>query len=162
MPAHRVLPDNDVLIRLRNQGWSYEDIAQEFGVTKGAVYLRLRQANATTERPSYAHLIPWTVKTEHAHGRPAQMLRLVGRKERGDEIPEPKARMLAKWLREMREADCVVDYDPDYPPNPANPKNGGWHYRRRRPEDGESLVRTPEVAALLGEGGPKAKAPLGV
>lgn len=146
MPAHRLLPDNDVLKKLREQGWSYDDIAQEFGVTKGAVYLRLRQAKATTDRPSYAHLIPWTVRSEHAHARPVQMLRLMGRKENGEKLPEVKARMLNKWLKEMAAADCVVDYDPDYPPNPANPKNGGFHYRRRRPEDGDSLVRRPEVA----------------
>jgi len=157
MPAHRLLPDNDVLIKLRQQGWSYEDIAQEFGVTKGAVYLRLRSANATQDRPSYSHLIPWTVKAEHAHARPAQMLRLYGRKENGEELPDVKDRMLKKWLREMAEANCVVDYAVDYPPNPANPKNGGWHYRRRKPEDGDSLVRTPEVAQQLGEDAPKAK-----
>lgn len=151
MPAPRLLPDNSVLIKLREQGWSYEDIAQEFGVTKGAVYLRLRDAKATKHRPSYAHLIPWTVRTEHAHARPAQMLRMLGRRENGDKIPPAKERMLDRWLKEIAEADCVVDYAPDYPPNPANPKNGGWHYRRRRSEDGDSLVRTPEVALLIGE-----------
>lgn len=149
MPAPRLLPDNDVLIALRNQGWSYEDIAQEFAVTKGAVYLRLRQAKATHDRPSYAHLIPWTVRVEHAHAKPAQMLRYLGRRETGKTLEQAKARMLDKWLREMREADCVVDYDPDYPPNPANPKNGGFHYRRRRPEDGDSLVRSPETREEL-------------
>lgn len=151
MPAPRLLPDNDVLIKLREQGWSYEDIAQEYGVTKGAVYLRLRQAKATHERPDYSYLIPWTVRVEHAHARPAQMLRALGRRKSGQENPPAKERMLNRWLKEIEEAQVVVDYDPEYPPNPANPKNGGWHYRRRRPEDGDSLVRTPEVAVLLAE-----------
>lgn len=151
MPAPRLLPDNDVLLKLRRQGWSYEDIAQEYGVTKGAVYLRLKQAKATTDRPDYSHLIPWTVRTEHAHARPAGMLRMLGRREAGLAIPPAKERMLDRWLAEVKEANVVVDYDPDYPPNPANPKNGGWHYRRRKPEDGDSLVRKPEAEATVAE-----------
>lgn len=147
MPAPRLLPDNDVLKKLRNQGWSYEDIAQEYGVTKGAVYLRLRSANAVKDRPDYSHLIPWTVRVEHAHARPAQMLRFLGRREAGLSIPPAKERMLDRWLEDMREADCVVDYDPEFPPNPANPKNGGWHYRRRKPEDEGGLIRRPKVEA---------------
>lgn len=147
MPAPRLLPDNDVLLKLRRQGWSYEDIAQEYGVTKGAVYLRLRAAKATTDRPDYSHLLPWTVRTEHAHARPAGMLRMMGRREAGLPIPPAKERMLDRWLAEVKAADVVVDYDPDYPPNPANPKNGGFHYRRRKPEDGDSLVRKPVIEA---------------
>jgi transcriptional regulator with XRE-family HTH domain len=143
MPAPRLLPDNDVLKKLRAQGWTYEDIANEYGVTKGAVYLRLRQAKATHDRPDYSHLIPWTIRVEHAHARPAQMLRMLGRRENNLPIPEAKERMLDRWLQEVKEANVVVDYDPDFPPNPANPKNGGWHYRRRKPEDGDGLVRKP-------------------
>lgn len=148
MPAPRLLPDNDVLKKLRAQGWTYEDIANEYGVTKGAVYLRLRQAKATHDRPDYSHLIPWTIRVEHAHARPAQMLRMLGRRENNLPIPPAKERMLDRWLAEVKEADVVVDYDPDFPPNPANPKNGGWHYRRRKPEDGDGLIRMPvEISA---------------
>ena len=145
MPAPKILPTSDVLVKLRQQGWTYDDIAAEYGVTKGAVYLALRQAKAVKDRPRYDQLIPWTVKSEHASARPAMMLRLFGRREAGLEIPRPKARMLDKWLAEVREADVVVDYAPDFPPNPASPVTGGWHYRRRIAEDGDGLIRKPEV-----------------
>lgn len=141
MPAPRRLPTSDVLLSLRNQGWTYEDIANEYGVTKGAVYLALRQARATTTRPSHRHLIPWVVRSDHAHAKPVTMLRLLGRRERGDELPLPKARMLDKWLRGMRDNELVVCYDPEMPPNPASPTVGGFYYSRRRKSDGDSLVR---------------------
>lgn len=144
MPAPRQLPDNETLKKLREQGWTYQEIADQYGVTKGAVYLHLQQAKATKKRPSYKHLIPWTVKTQHAYAHPAMMLRLYGRREAGQPIPEVKARMLDKWLREIQSANVVVMYHPETPPNPASPNVGGWYYAERKPEDGESLIRFEE------------------
>lgn len=141
MPAPRQLPDDDTLVRLRRQGWSYNDIADEYGVTKGAVYLRLQRAGFTKTRPNYSHLIPWTLRKEHQYAHPAQMLRLLGRRENGDAIPDVKLRMLDKWLRELAAADVVVCYHPDMAPNAASPKTGGWYYSTRRPEDGQNLIR---------------------
>lgn len=37
------LPDRDALRQLRAEGWTYEDIAAHYGVTKGDVYLRLKR-----------------------------------------------------------------------------------------------------------------------
>lgn len=143
MPAPRLLPDNDVLAQLRTQGWSYDDIAAEYGVSRGAVHLRLKQVpGAVTKRPSYRHLLPWTVATRHASAHPANMLRLLGRRECGEPIPDFKIRMLDKWLRDVRDAKVVVCYDPDYPPNPASPTSGGFYYSRRRKSDGTNIVRT--------------------
>ena len=147
MPAPRQLPDTETLVKLREQGWSYNDIADEYGVTKGAVYLQLQSAKATKTRPNYKHLIPWTVKSEHQFSHPAMMLRLLGRRESGDTgIPPVKERMLDKWLRQIREADVVVCYHPDTPPNAASPKSGGWYYATRKPSDGDSLIRYDESA----------------
>lgn len=145
MPAPRVLPDGGTLLQLRRQGRTLDEIAAEYGVTKGAVYLQLREIpGAVKPRPSYKQLIPWRVSAEHAHAYPAAMLRLLGRVEAGqaDRIPANKRRMLESWCRTMKEQDLVVDYGPDIPPNPASPKNGGWCYRRRQPSDLE-WIRPP-------------------
>lgn len=144
MPAPRLLPDNEVLTKLRHQGWTYEDISREYGVSTSAVYLRLRQANATKRRPSHRDVIPWTVKREHTYSFPAQMLRLLGRREKGLPMPPVKARMLNKWLREIEAAGVVVCYSPDYPPNAAS-QAGGFYYSRRRPSDGNSIIRTDDM-----------------
>lgn len=141
MPAPRLLPTSDVLRNLREQGWALDDIAREYGVTKGAVYLQLRDAGYTKKRPNYKHLIPWTVRKEHAFAHPALMLRTLGRRESGAEVKPVKSRMLDKWLRDLRRDGLVVCYDPDCPPNPASPVHGGWYYSERRPSDGDALIR---------------------
>jgi hypothetical protein len=142
MPAPRLLPDNDVLAALRRQGWTYDDIARQYGVSRGAVYLRLKQAHATTTRARHAALIPWTVALRHAQAVPVRMLRLLGQRENGDTLSPAKARMLDKWLIEVGEADVVICYEPEYPPNPASPENGGFYYSRRRAGE-RGLVRPP-------------------
>lgn len=141
MPAPRQLPDNSVLVGLRRDGMKYAEIAKAYGVSEAAVYLRLRQANATKRQPSYKHLLPWSVKRSHTFAYPAQMLRLLGRREKGDVLAQPQERMLDRWLREIEEAQVVVCYNQDMPPNPASSKVGGFYYKRRRPEDRGSIIR---------------------
>lgn len=141
MGAPRRLPTSDVLLQMRQQGWKYDQIAAEYGVSISAVYQQLRQARAVVPQKRHADLIPWRIKTEHAHAHPVTMLRLLGRRERGEQLPVAKSRMLDKWLDDVKEADVVLCYDPEYPPNPASPSVGGFYYSRRRPEDGDSLTR---------------------
>ncbi|MEU9058975.1 hypothetical protein AB0D13_08900 [Streptomyces sp. NPDC048430] len=119
---------------------TYEEIGELYGVTKGAVYLQLRDAKISSVRPDHSKFIPWTVKTEHAQARPNGMLRLYSRREQGDTLPAVKARMLDKWLGEIKAANVVVCYHREMAPNPASP-TGGWYYSKRRPEDGDSLIR---------------------
>ncbi|WP_326827325.1 hypothetical protein [Streptomyces sp. NBC_01751] len=114
---------------------TYEQIAEHYGVTKGAVYWQLRDANLAKPRADHKKYVPWTVKAAHAHARPAMMLRLMSRREQGDTLPEVKERMLDKWLHEVKEADVVVCYDREMPPNPASPTMGGFYYSKRRPSD---------------------------
>lgn len=141
MAAPRSLPSSDVLRQLREKGMTYEEIGEQYGVTKGAVYWQLSNAGAVKARPDHSKYLPWTVKSEHTHAKPANMLRLHSRREQGDAIPEVKARMLDKWLSELEAADVVVCYSRDMGPNPASPSTGGFYYSRRRPEDGDGLIR---------------------
>jgi hypothetical protein len=151
MPAPRQLPSSDVLRALRQKGKTYEEIAEMYGVTKGAVYWQLRDAGLAKTRPDHSKFIPWKIKGDHAHAKPATMLRLHSRREQGDTIPPVKARMLDKWLAELKAADVVVCYRRDMPPNPAS-YTGGFYYSKRRPQDGDSLIR-------VGEEGENADAP---
>ena len=146
MPAPRKLPSNEVLLKLREKGLSYADIASQYDVTEGAVYWQLRDAGATRQRADHSKYLPWKVKVEHAHTRPATLLRYLSRREhaengRAEPLPEPKERMVTKWLAEVKEAGVVVCYDREMPPNPASPKTGGFYYSKRRPEDGDSVIR---------------------
>ncbi|MDG4825977.1 hypothetical protein O7635_29360 [Asanoa sp. WMMD1127] len=146
MPARRVLPDNSVLVQLRHDGWQYSDIAAHYGTTENAVYLRLRQANAVKPRARHDDFIPWRVAKEHTYAHPALMLRYLAQREAGESpLPPAKSRMVDKWLRGIRENGLVLCYDREQPPNDASPKTGGFFYMRRRPEDGDNLIRPPEL-----------------
>ncbi|MEU9975054.1 hypothetical protein [Streptomyces sp. NPDC051014] len=140
MPAPKRLPTSDVLRKLREDNWTYEEIGAKYGVTKGAVYLALRDAKQVKDRPDHSKYLPWKVRTEHNQARPAAMLRFYSRREQGDKIPAVKERMLDKWLAEVKAADVVVCYNREQVPNPASP-TGGWYYSKRRPSDGDSLIR---------------------
>ncbi len=152
MAAPRKLPSRAVLLQLREGGLSYAQIADQYGVTEGAVYWQLRDAGAVKTRADHSKYLPWMVKTEHAHARPATVLRYLSRREHAekgmaDPLPEAKSRMVDKWLAEVKDADVVVCYSRDMPPNPASPKTGGFYYSKRRPEDGDNLIRcSPEEA----------------
>jgi hypothetical protein len=130
-----------VLRALRQKGKTYEEIGDMYGVTKGAVYWQLQEAGLTRSRPDHSKYLPWKIKSEHAHAKPATMLRLHSRREQGDTIPPVKARMVDKWLAELKAADVVVCYRRDMPPNPASSATGGFYYSKRRPEDGDNLIR---------------------
>ncbi|MFE0648512.1 hypothetical protein ACFVZH_07995 [Streptomyces sp. NPDC059534] len=119
---------------------TYDEIAEMYGVTRGAVYLQLRDSKQTSKRPDHSKYIPWTVKAGHAQARPNAMLRLFSRREQGETLPEVKERMLDKWLAEIKEADVVVCYNREQVPNPAS-NTGGWYYSKRRPSDGTNLIR---------------------
>lgn len=125
-------------------GHTYQEIADMYGVTKGAVYQRLRLAGHTSERPDYSETtMPWTVKTEHQQAYPAMMLRFLGRRLEGRDgtLREDKRRMLDRWVAAMERGNLSVAYDPRIPPNNASAV-GGFAYVPALPED-ENFVRRP-------------------
>ncbi|MDT0472812.1 hypothetical protein RM863_11820 [Streptomyces sp. DSM 41014] len=124
----------------------YAQIGERYDVTEGAVYWKLRDAKAVKPRPDHSKYLPWKVKTEHAHARPAVLLRYLSRREHAeaglsDPLPEAKDRMVTKWLAEVEAAGVVVCYDRDAPPNPASPKTGGFYYSHRTEADGDNVIR---------------------
>lgn len=145
MPAPKILPGDIELRHLVQRGWTYREIAEFYGVTESAVYLRLRNAGLTRKNISHLKNLPWKVEARHRFAYPMQMLRILGQLRAGRELSEPKRRMLDRWLEGMRQHNVVLCYDPDMPPNPAS-KPGGFYYSRRRPEDGDSIWRAGSAA----------------
>jgi hypothetical protein len=132
MSRNRVLPETAELLRLRDQeGQSYQQIADRYGVTKGAVHLSLRSAGETGRPKRYAEWIPWRVAAEHDKALAVTMLRLWARAQIGDSGDAAAQRRLDRWTATLRERDLVVHYDAGIPPNPASRK-GGFAYVPRR------------------------------
>jgi hypothetical protein len=88
--------------------------------------------------------MPWKVRSEHLQARPAIMLRLLARLDRGEELPAQKGRSLDIWRKELDGLGMVIDYAPETPPNPASPIHGGFFYVPREPVDGDGYVRNPK------------------
>jgi hypothetical protein len=146
MVAPSKLPDVEVLIKLKNDH-SYQQIADMFGVHQSAVYQKLRNTRAVKPRANHSELIPWYVSKKHDSARPVRMLRLLGRRQKGEELRKVPGQQLDKWLRELNEADVVVCYDPNYPPNPASELTGGFYYEPRTRDDGDNVIRFTQNAA---------------
>lgn len=67
------------------------------------------------------------MKVEHIKAYPARMLRLLGRREAGEDVGEEASRRLDNWLDLLEEREAVVAYDPD--------SDQGFIYVRREPDD---------------------------
>jgi AcrR family transcriptional regulator len=146
VPRPRLLPSDEELLRLRDEdGLTYAQIAARFDVTKGAVFLRFRDAGATKRPTRYAAAIPWRVRTEHDKERPVVMLRFWARMQaRDSKLDEASHRRVEKWAADLRDRDLVVMYDESIPPNPAS-RRGGFAYVPRRDGIDTFPVSNPDV-----------------
>lgn len=77
-----------------------------------SVYVSRHFSDLPLRRPRYEYDLPWHVKVEHNKHPFARLLRLLARRRDGEKINETLTKWLDNWLREMRDADCVVDYVP--------------------------------------------------
>lgn len=115
----KLLPDNQRLQSLRDEGMTYKQIAawieQKTGnkVSPATVGAALSRAGLTKERPRYENHLPWVVRKEHVSHYAARMLRLLGRRDSGLPLSEVDTQRLDAWLKMMKEAHAVVAYVPD-------------------------------------------------
>lgn len=70
----------------------------------------LQSSNA---RPRYEDMLPWKIKTEHQNDHNARMLRLEGRRRRGQKLTEQEHRWLTAYLRTIKDRGVVVTYVPE-------------------------------------------------
>lgn len=130
------LPTKDVLLQHRGDGWTYQRIADEYGVTRGAVHLALSRSNLIRkEQPDYSDRIPWRVPDKYRNANPLRMLRAAAAREQGQEMSQRRERELDAWLKGMNKKEewaplgWVVCFDPERWPDK------GFHYLPRGPED---------------------------
>lgn len=118
MARPRVLPSNDELRHMVEEGWSHADIAAHVEKTTGqkvsrsAVSAALSRAGLTKATPRYRDEIPWRVSEAHLTEYPVRMLRLLGRKRRGLDMTEEETDRLTSWMEQLADWDAVVAYSP--------------------------------------------------
>ena len=89
-------------------------------------------------REAHVDLLPWLVHEDHRGLYAAKMLRLEGRRRRGDTISDDQLRYLENWKRKMQDDGTVVHYEYD--------TEEGWFYVPRRPKIDKDLIRDPRFA----------------
>lgn len=124
----------------KTYSWIIDEYARKYGVEVGhGTISNWRQQLGLDKRAVRdPGLIPWAVKREHRYNHLLQMLRAEARRRAGEPIPDERLRKLESWLRNLKEKDAVVHYDPD--------TDQGWWLVPRRPGVDEDLIRNPEQA----------------
>lgn len=129
-----VLPDAAVLRRLRNQGMTYGEIADLYGVTESGVWRAFDRAGLISQRPTYRDVVPWTVDRQFSRTQIMQYLRAMAKMQARLPVSDSQRRSVERWLEYMKESGVVLAYHPEAPPNDAS-SMGGFYYARR--EDGD-------------------------
>jgi transposase-like protein len=114
--ARRKLPPDEVVARLvKDEGLTYEQVAERYGCTRQAVYQAMTAIGERSPRGpavSYREWIPWSgIKVEHNNDLLVRRLRLYARRQLGHPLPPAQSALLDQWLAYMREHNAIVVYD---------------------------------------------------
>lgn len=105
-------------------------------ISRSTIAMAMRRYDIEAHHPytRNGELIPWKLAPQHRMASDARLLRLEGRRRRGEELKERDLRWLSGWLNRLREADAVVTYHPD--------TVEGFHWTPRKPDDTD-IIRLP-------------------
>lgn len=136
MTPPRKITDDAVTVARRVRQDGLTSTAKHYGVTPPAIR-KLLAKHELLERtvPDHSDLIPWRLAKEHGMAYEARMLRALGRRQKGMDVPARTASMLDNWLAEMDKRNVVVTYE----------RARGFAYDYRRDSD-VGVVRRPEHA----------------
>lgn len=120
MPAPRLLPSDQELARLVQQGLTHQQIVdwvqEHLGhrVSRSTVSVALSRAGLSKEGMRYREELPWKVRAEHLTEYPARMLRLLGRRRADIEMTADEDSRLDAWLESLEEREIVVAYSREH------------------------------------------------
>lgn len=140
--------DEELRNLYHRQSWTYQDIADAYGATAGAVFQRFEKMGETEEHfrnPLTRHL---RVAQEHKDAEINAKLRSVGRIVINSQNGLPLEEGLSE--RQLREADSLMRILADNNLIVVYSRSTGWGYAERRPEDGEGPVIVKHLAEIDG------------
>ncbi|THA32308.1 hypothetical protein E6R18_13920 [Streptomyces sp. A1277] len=136
----RKIQDKDEVIRWFEEGWTYQEMTEEYkrryGIDTGpSMWGNFRYREGLDRRITRDdELIPWAVKKEHRQPYPIVMLRVEARRRAGLPLDENRTKRLASWKKMLEDNNAVVHYDPD--------TEEGWFYVPRDEGD-DDIIRRP-------------------
>jgi hypothetical protein len=119
MAPPKYTPDKTTFQQWLAEGLTHQQMAdrvfEQTGrrVTRAAITVALMSYGLTSTKPRYKETIPWRVKVDHAKTYPIRMLRLLGKRRAGVEMPEDDERLLDTWIDHLDREGLIVAYDPD-------------------------------------------------
>lgn len=136
-----LVPDKTQMQRYLRRRLTQQQIADAWEADSGLRASRSAIAMAISRyglqsnkpRPRYEDTLPWRVSQEHQNNFNAKMLRLESRRRRGDKLDAADASQLDHWKLKLERREAVVAYVCDTPE--------GFFWVRRRPSDGDNLIR---------------------
>lgn len=137
----RKIQDEQELIRWFEDGWTYDQMVEEYrrkyGIeTVPSMFGNFRRRRGLQRRiVRDDNLIPWHIQEEHRWAYPVAMLRAEARRRAGRKLTASDAERLAAWKERLAAQDAVLHYDPD--------TEEGWFYVARRPGVDNDLIREP-------------------
>lgn len=139
----------------KRKGYSQSEIARMHGFTRQWVSLIVRKyGGSRTPRQVVMDEWPYQVPAELCHAMPYKRLRdhaeYVATGGKG--MSEDKLKRLRSFYERLRAEDAVVEFDPAIPPITGVSSVGGWALRKRKPADGDLLIRVNEHTNLTEKG----------
>jgi len=121
MPQPQKVPNKTELRRYLSKGLTQQRIVEAWAedsgerVSRAAIAMAIERygLKSAHSRPTYPHMLPWVVATEHLHHLDARMLRLEGRRQAGGKLHEDEQRWLEQWKRDLERNNAVVHYERD-------------------------------------------------
>lgn len=135
MARKRLVPSDQELARMLERGMTHADIVAHVletegtSITTGAVAAAVSRAGLSSPQKRYAREIPWRVSPDHIRDYPVRMLRLLGRRNAGEDLTSEETTRLDNWLNHLSNDNAVVGYD----------KTQGFAYIDRQPGDPSDL-----------------------
>ena len=141
MANRTVVPDATTLRRYLKKGLTQAQIADAWEadsgvrVSRSAIAMAIARYGLETPRPRRRNtdLLPWVLKKEHQMATEARLLRMEGRRRRGEPLSKADLTWVSNWVEELRRDNAVITYLP-------NTKQG-FHRVARTKKDGDSLIR---------------------
>lgn len=132
MAGRAKLPSLEVVLDLKKQGLSNEEIGKKYGVGKEAVRIFLVRHGVKTPRIRYDHsrYKPWRVRQTHAHAPAAHRLLDYSKHCQGGELPPSRVELLQEWMKFMD-----GDNPHGVPLSVAYSLNEGFWVQPRQPGD---------------------------
>lgn len=136
------IEDRQEFVRLVRSGMRNREIVDYYA--QRGIHLRPNTISMAKRRYGldvhewHTDLIPWVINQDHQGLYAAKMLRLEGRRRRGEPLTDAQLRYLENWKKKMMEDGTVIHYEHD--------TDEGWFYVPRRDGVDTDLIRDPSLA----------------